>query len=79
MNKIDALNYLKDLRECFRNYETIEVRPGDLTALNVAIEVMEKSSLNSMNQENNHVVTIKLDPTPFLDKINELKLSKKSL
>lgn len=81
MNKTDALDRLKDLRECFRRYETIEVAIGDLTALNVAIAVMEKQFLNSMdqetalNQDNAHVVTVKLDADEFTRGLNDLRLA----
>ena len=44
MNKTDALDRLKDLRECFRNYETIEVRIGDVEALDMAIDILKETA-----------------------------------
>lgn len=68
MNKTDALDRLKDLRECFRNYETIEVRTGDVEALDMAIDILKEATQEVSVQEQ-YVINLSFDKTMLKDKL----------
>lgn len=78
MNKIDALDRLKDLRECFRSYETIEVRIGDVEALDMAIDILKEATQEVSVQEQD-VLSLSFDKTMLKDKLSRIDNLKNEL